>query len=78
MPGKHSSLRLTVNALTYSQIIDNLKKTLKGQNNLAYLYSGIDYARILSSLRLLPGANRGCIFSCVRPFYERALSDLDP
>jgi hypothetical protein len=21
---------------------------------------------------------RGCIFSCVQPFYERAVSDLDP
>ncbi len=22
--------------------------------------------------------SRGCIFSCVQPFYERAVSDLDP
>jgi hypothetical protein len=23
-------------------------------------------------------SSRGCIFSCVQPFYEQAVSDLDP
>jgi hypothetical protein len=36
--------------------------------------------KVINSIKLegLGGETRGCIFSLVRPFYERAVSNLDP
>jgi hypothetical protein len=42
--------------------------------NCIYLFSGALYRLELELCK----ACRGCIFSCVRPFYERAVSDLGP
>jgi len=83
MIGKSLSLANIICRLIAARSLTNikwilLKDTFKSRNK--FILFGQSFCSILPTnvQEHLQASNRGCIFSHVRPFYEQAVSDLDP